>query len=247
MARFSKLWHTCSGEETSVRIFRDNCFLINLVFDRKNLEITKKKIFGRAVKTTLYVSRETLTEQHFQKKCWKNYVFRFNNEVFGTVAKNFFRFAKTPINVQRIKLRKTLSYKTKLAVLWKFWVKFFYFQRKSSPELSNCNLQSLGTFWGKTLFETLHNVPNFFRFSAKETTFRGKDFFRDCHNCHPRVQSEISMRKKISRNCIFPFIFEVWAISLSFSENFGQLCQNSILRAQRKKFGERIFRKKCFL
>ena len=57
-----------------------------------------------------------------------------SNEVYETVAKTFFKFAKTAINVQRNKLKKNFPIK-KLFFEDSEWT-FSYFQRKSSPELS---------------------------------------------------------------------------------------------------------------
>ena len=89
-------------------------------------------------------------------------------EVYGTVARKFFRFAKTVIIVQRNNLKKILSYKTKLTFLWRFWVNFFFnFGGNFRPSRQNFILRGLGSFWGKTLFELLDIVSKFFGLWAK--------------------------------------------------------------------------------
>ena len=159
-------------------------------------------------KTTMCPEKH-LESNLFQKKCWKKYVFWFNNEVFGTVAKIFFRLAKTPITVQRIKLTKTLSYKTKLAVLCRFWVNFFSFQRKSSPELSK--LQPTKP-WNNLRTNIAWNFGHCFKIlwtlSQKNKSFIWKKAFQGGHNCHPRVQRIILRKIIFSRNF---FLYQIWS------------------------------------
>ena len=142
-------------------MFLDSGFLINFGRWPRRIGIYWNN-FGWDVNTRFYVSREHLQSKVFEIKCRKFQVFRMSNEIYRTAAKNFFRFAKTVLNVQRIKIRKFLSYKTKLAVLWRFWVNFFTFSGKVRQSCQNCILRSLGFFSGKTLFEALDNVSNFF-------------------------------------------------------------------------------------
>ena len=137
-----KKWHdpqNCSirvrAKKLPQKCFWRADFSSTLNVDQDELELTGKILAGKSILNCV-CPEEHLQSKVFERKCWKIQVFRMGIEVYGTVARKFFRFAKTVIIVQRNKLRKILSYKTKLAVRWRFWVNFFYFQRKSSPELS---------------------------------------------------------------------------------------------------------------
>ena len=168
-------------------------------------------------------------------------------EVYGTVARKFFRFAKTVIIVQGNKLRKILSYKTKLAVLWGFWVNFFLLSaEKFARVVKTATYKALKHVEEKHCLKLCTMLQNSSVFQPKKQRIGEKIFFGIVTTAIRASRAKFRW-KKIFEKLYFPLQF--WSLSnlVVNSKQFGQMCQNSILRAQRKKFGGRVFRKKCFL
>ena len=90
-----------------------------------------------------------------------------SNEVYETVAKTFFKLAKTAINVQRNKLRKIFSYEKTYCFLKILSELFLTFSGKVCQSCQNCILRSFEKFWRKTLFKALDKVPKLFLLWAK--------------------------------------------------------------------------------
>ena len=112
----------------------------------------------------------------------------------------------------------------------------------------NCNLSILRKFWRQNFFEYSDNVANFFGLWAKykkPLVKKSSLGLSQPPSARPDGFYEAN-HFFFHRNFIFPFIFEVWAISLSFSNKFCRVCQKNFLRAEEKKFKEIIFWKKVF-
>ena len=94
------------------------------------------KISSRFIKTTSYVSRGPLTEQHLRKDVLKLWGFSDNFKFLGTMAENLFWIGKTAIDVRREHIIEKCFQKRKIHYVFPF-LSTIYFEQKKSLDLRN--------------------------------------------------------------------------------------------------------------
>ena len=126
-------------------------------------------IFGKKFKTSFYVSRRTHTGHLFWKKKLKLSFFRIFDEFFGTMGKKILQVYQNCRSCPEERLEEKSFLRGELIISSSFWWNSFFTScAKDRQNCQNCNLCSLGRFWGRTSFEFLHNVSNFFGLWAEK-------------------------------------------------------------------------------
>ena len=114
---------------------------------------------------------------------------------------------------------------------------FSLFSAKKFSRVSKTAIYvSLGKF-EDIVFEGLDNISNFFGLWAKykrplvENLFSGLSQSLSARPDNFFEENQFIFHRKF----IFPFIFGIWVISLSFSNKFSEVCQKCSVRGQMKK------------
>ena len=164
--------------------------------------------------------------------------------------KFLFRVAETEINVQRDNSRKIFSQKRKsYSFCSRHWVNFFFTFSGSVRQIcQNCIQLSLGRFWGRTMFETMDKVSNFFELWAKSLRVSLRSFFQVCHSCNPAVR-RIILRKTIffQKILVFPINFVAPVTFFCFSANKLSKCVKFAIHMYRRKLRKIFLWKMVFL
>ena len=154
--------------------------LLELISEKKKiltsfLELGQKNFrllldnFGKKFKTSFYVSRRTHTEHLFWKRKLKLSFFSDFRRNFWDNGKKILQVYQNCRNCPEERLEEKSFLREELTTSSSFWWNSFFTScAKDRQNCQNCSLCSLGRFWGRTLFEFLHNVSNFFGLWAKK-------------------------------------------------------------------------------
>ena len=160
-----------------------------LELEQKNFRLLLGN-FGKKLKTSSFASSRTHTRHLFEGKV-ETFVFRVFDEIFGTIAKKVMQVYQNCRNCPEERIEEKSFLTEKLTISSSFWWNSFLTScAKDRQNCQDCNLCSLGRFWGRTLFDFLHNVSNFSNFQLKN---KSKCSHQGCHNCHPGIQRNYLM------------------------------------------------------
>ena len=204
----SKQSSKCTEEKRQKTYFSTNGFSSFLDFEKKNL-CFYRKFFSRVVKTTSYVSRGPLTEQHLRKEVLKTWGFSNKFKVLGTMAENLFWIGKTAIDVRREHIIEKCFQKRKIHYVFPFlsdylvWAKKF--ARFAEPAIYGF-VEAFGDFFLK-FHKSFTLIWNFF-----QKTLIWK-FFSGLSQLQCALLEAYFEEKEVFKTKLFLFIcFGVWPI-----------------------------------
>ena len=180
-----------------------------------------RKLFRRVVKTTFYVSRGSITGQHFWKMSWNLEDFWIVFEIFGTTAENIFQGWQNSNRCPGEQFMENIFSDEKNSLFFPILSDFVTSGEKLCQFCEPRNLRMPWSNWGNSFFSNIYNLSLFFGLWSKKRLV-GK-FFHDLSQLQStRPEAFFWIKVIFPRKIIFVHLF--WSLS-SFLLSFDKKSQ----------------------